>query len=324
MERVRLDTRPAGGAATITRSRVAYGAVLLVGAILFWLSRDYPAHMPVWGPWAFSAPEYLAIALALLWYTRGLARTPAPERPEAWRRIVFVTGLLVIYAVLQTRFDYLAQHMFFLNRIQHVVMHHLGPFLIALAWPGGTLDRGMPHWARRVAHDRRVAAVLRVVQQPWIASVLFVGLFALWLVPAIHFRAMIDARLYAIMNWSMVVDGILFWALVLDPRPSPPARIALGMRALLSALVMFPQIGIGAIITLADHDLYPYYALCGRIIPSMSAIADQAIGGSVIWFPTMMMSVAGVLVVLHTMSLRGDDDAPQTNESNALAPQPTR
>jgi hypothetical protein len=31
--------------------------------------------------------------------------------------------------VLQTRFEYWAQHMFFLNRIQHVVMHHFGQSL---------------------------------------------------------------------------------------------------------------------------------------------------------------------------------------------------
>ena len=43
------------------------------------------------------------------------------------------------------------------------------------------------------------------------AAVLFVGLIYLWLVPTVHFRAMIDPDLYAVMNWSMViVDGILF------------------------------------------------------------------------------------------------------------------
>jgi len=34
--------------------------------------------------------------------------------------------------------------MFFLNRIQHVAMHHLGPFLVALGAAGGTIKRGMP------------------------------------------------------------------------------------------------------------------------------------------------------------------------------------
>ncbi len=63
---------------------------------------------------------------------------------------------------------------------------------------------------------------------------LFVGTFFFWLIPAVHFRAMIDARLFTIMNWTMVVEGILFWCLVLDPRPSPPARASFGARAALA------------------------------------------------------------------------------------------
>jgi putative membrane protein len=78
---------------------------------------------------------------------------------------------------------------------------------------------------------------------------------------------MLDGRLYALMNWSMVLDGLLFWALVLDRRPKPPARIGYGARAALSIGVMFPQIVMGAIIGFSTRDLYPYYTLCRRIIP---------------------------------------------------------
>lgn len=52
--------------------------------------------------------------------------------------------MTVMYAVLQTRSRYLAEHQFFLNRIQHVIMHHLGPFLIALGTAGKPLRSGMP------------------------------------------------------------------------------------------------------------------------------------------------------------------------------------
>ena len=88
-----------------------------------------------------------------------------------------------------------------------------------------------------------------MLQQPLLAAFLFVGLIYFWLIPPIHFRAMIDWRLYAVMNWSMVLDGLLFWCLVLDPRPKPPARISYGARAALVLGVMFPQIALGAV----DH-----------------------------------------------------------------------
>jgi len=126
------------------------------------------------------------------WFFRGLAREASEAGLPACRIATFLCGIAAISAVLQTHFDYMAQHMFFLNRVQHVVMHHLGPFLIAISGAGSTLRRGMPDAARRVIGARPVTTVMGVVQQPAIAVLLFVGLFYLWLVPAIHFRAMLD------------------------------------------------------------------------------------------------------------------------------------
>ena len=299
--------------------RAVYAAIAALGVLLFWLSKDHPALMPFWAPWDFSPPEYLATALVLFWFCRGLALTPAAERPAWWRVVVFVLGLAAIYAVLQTRFEYWSQHMFFLNRIQHVVMHHLGPFLIALGCAGGAIKRGMPGGVRRAVESAPAAGVIRVLQQPVLAAFLFVGLFYFWLIPAVHFPAMIDTRLYAMMNWSMVLDGILFWSLVLDPRPSPPARVSFGARLALAVAVMFPQIALGAAITFSRTDLYRYYDLCGRLFPSMSALNDQHIGGIVIWIPPAMMSALAILLVINALRLHEEKTAATGEAAAALA-----
>ncbi len=285
--------------------------------MLFWLSKDHPSAMPAWAPWDFSAPEYLAVALTLLWFSRGLSLAPYAARPPIWRRIVFLIGLSAIYAVLQTHFEFWSQHMFFLNRIQHVVMHHFGPFLIALGGMGETIRRGMPTQWRRAIDVPAVAMLMRVLQQPLFAAALFSGTFAFWLIPSIHFRAMLDPRLYAVMNWTMVLDGVLFWSLVLDPRPRPPARIGYGTRMALSVGVMFPQIVMGAIIGFSQRDLYPYYNLCGRIFPSMNALNDQHIGGLILWIPPAMMSVVGLLVVLNALRLH--EELIKEVDKNAVA-----
>lgn len=284
--------------------------VLALGALLYWVSKFHPTAMPAWAPWDFSWLEYLATALALVWFLRGLARTPTQARLSTGRRVAFLLGIIALYAVTQTRFDYMAQHMFFMNRIQHVVMHHIGPFLIALGGAGKTINQGMPRWLRQLLARRPVESVIRVLQQPALAAFLFVGLFYFWLIPPIHFRAMIDHRLYAVMNWSMVLDGILFWSLVLDPRPKPPARISFGTRIALSIGVMFPQIILGALITFSTRDLYPFYDLCGRLFPSIGALEDQLIGGIVIWIPPSMMSVIGALVVLRAFQVY-DESTPE-------------
>jgi len=295
-----------------------YGGIAFLGALLWWLSRRHPAAMPFWLPWDFSASAYLATTLILFWFFRGLGLSSATERPAIWRCATFLLGIAATYAVLQTRFEYWSQHMFFLNRIQHVVMHHLGPFLMALGGAGGVIKLGMPLRLRRVAESGFVAGAIRVLQQPVVAAFLFVGLFYFWLIPVVHFRAMIDARLYAVMNWSMVLDGILFWCLVLDPRPRPPARVSYAVRAALALGVMFPQIALGAVITFTRTDLYPYYDLCGRLFSSTSALNDQHIGGIVIWIPPAMMSVIAVLLVINALRLHEESIMESNDDAAAL------
>ncbi len=280
--------------------------ILALGGAVSWLCGSHPTALPFWAPWEFSWVEFLAAALGTWWYMRGVSRTTAADRPSAWRQAAYLTGIAAIYAVVQTHFDYMAQHEFFLNRVQHIFMHHLGPYLVALSWPGGMLKRGMPAPFRRITESRVLAEIFGVIQQPFIAAVLFVGLIYLFLIPPVHFRAMIDPKLYALMNWLMIGDGILFWTLVLDPRPKAEAGISYGMRMVLPFAVMFPQIGLGAYIAFTPHDIYPYYDLCGRLFPSISAVYDQHIGGIVAWIPAGMMSAVGFMTVLNALRVYED------------------
>jgi putative membrane protein len=275
-------------------------SVLAMGAALVWrLSVTDPAALPFWAPWEFAPLQFVCFWLAGWWYARGVLAAGSADRPPAWRIIFFYAGLLSTYAVLMTRFEYLAEHMFFINRFQHIVMHHLGPMLIVLGWPGAEIKRAMPAALRRLIESRWVVLPVHWIQQPVLAAVLFVGLIGLWLYPPVHFRAMIDPNLYALMNWSMVVDGILFWSLILDPRPKPQARISFVSRIGLVMAVMFPQIMMGAMITFTGHDIYDFYHWCGRIFPDIGALRDQMYGGLIVWIPGAMMSVISVLLVLN-------------------------
>jgi putative membrane protein len=200
--------------------------------------------------------------------------------------------------------------LFFLNRLQQTVMHDFGPFLIAFAWPGAVIYLGMPRPLRRLIEAPLLARILRASKQPMLASFLFVGVVALWLVPTIHLRAMLDPKLYQVMNWSMVIDGILFWMLVLDPRPKPPAFLSFGTRAAMAAAVMLPQTMIGALITFAPHDLYTFYDWCGRVY-SLSALEDQQLGGLIIWIPPTMMNTMALILVLYALLSQQDRKVPK-------------
>lgn len=291
--------------ATLRQNRkdwLAYGALLMVGAAFYVVCREFPAELPPFLPWEFSWTVFLATALFLGWFVRGLAAMPKGERPARWRIGAFVIGLLSIYAVMQTRIDYFAQHMFFVHRAQQLVLHHIGPFLIALGAAGPVVRAGMPRFIARLADWGPLQRLVDFIQHPAVAPVLFVGLLYFFLIPQIHTPAMLDIHLYKLMNWSMVVEGIFFWWLILDPRPKPPARLSTLARVFLLLAIELPQMLLGAILSLSSTDYYPVYKICGRILP-IAALSDQHYGGLIIWLPGTMMSLAAMLVVLINLRL---------------------
>lgn len=254
-------------------------------------------------PWEFSLSWSLACLAAVMIYLRGLIRRRQAGLPSGFfRPLAFLLGVAAIYVVTQTYYDYLAQFMFFTHRAQHLVLHHAAPFLIALAAPLPVLAAGMPAWLRTLPLGgttlRVLRGVYRLLQHPLVAPLLFVGLIYFWLIPAVHFDAMLSQRLYDLMNWSMALDGLLFWWLMLDPRSRDQGGLSYGLRIFLLWLVVVPQILLGAGITFSDALLFDVYAVCGRAWP-LDPQTDQQLGGLITWIPPAMMSVLGILIVLR-------------------------
>jgi putative membrane protein len=279
-----------------------FGGLLVVGGAIDVLCRLFPAELPFWMPWEFSWPMFLAMFLVLAWFWRGWRKLDTSERPAIWRAACFVVGVASFYVVLQTHVDFLAQHMFFVHRWAHFVLHHAGAFLIALGSSGPVLRAGMPSFLLPVVDLKPVRHINDFLQHPAIAPLLFVGLLYFWLIPSIHTRVMLDAILYDLMNWTMAINGVMFWSLVLDSGPKPPARLSHLMRAAMILIIELPQMVLGAILSLSMTDYYPVYEICGRILP-MTALNDQHYGGLIIWLPGTLTSFAAMIAVLWTMRI---------------------
>ncbi|OYV40802.1 MAG: hypothetical protein B7Z80_03560 [Rhodospirillales bacterium 20-64-7] len=285
--------------------------VFLAAIIVDLLCRFAPAQLPYVFPFIFNAPVFLGCWLTLIWYRRGMARIPRAEQPGRVRKAFFLVGLAAIYFVLQTHYEYLSQHMFFLNRIQAVTLGMIAPFCIAIGWMARPLALGAPAWLVQAFRSRPAKRLSTVLCHPIPAMAIFLATTDLWLIPAVHFAAMINPTLYAIMNLSCLLGGLLFWLVVLDPRPTPTARFSYLARAAAGFLVMFPQIAVSSYIALTSQDLYAFYSLCGRIFPNISPGYDQMLGGIIQWIPPGMMNTAALIISLNALRL-SDIEADKT------------
>jgi putative membrane protein len=113
---------------------------------------------------------------------------------------------------------------------------------------------------------------------------------------------MLDENLYELMNWTMALNGVMFWSLILDSRPKPPARLPHLIRGLLILVIELPQMVLGAVLSLSTTDIYPVYEICGRVM-NLTALNDQHYGGLIIWLPGTLTSFAAMIVVLTTLRL---------------------
>lgn len=246
-------------------------------------------------PWEPSLAVAIATVVMALLFIKGGGRCRLRFR----QKLYFWTGLLTLYAVAHTQIDYYAEHAFFIHQLQSLVLHQLGPFLIALARPWAVLSAGMPQAIRRLIQRisvlRSMRWTLNALFHPAAAVLVFAGLTIFWLLPSVHFIAMLDWRVYRLMNWSMVLNGLMFWGLVLDSRSqwSPGSRIT----TMLAAAP--PQILMGILIFFTPRELYPIYTLCGRAFTGMSPLTDQQLGGLILWMHGTMMSVIGILIVIR-------------------------
>lgn len=287
---------------------LSYAALLLIGGVLDIVCKLFPADLPSWLPWEFSWPVYLATTLTLAWFVRGLRRLDVGEHPARWRSALFLIGMAGNYIVLQTHYDFFAQHMFFMHRWAHFWLHHAGGMLIAFGMSGRVLRAGMPGFLRPLVDAAPVRRAVDLLQHKAVAPVLFVGLLYFWLIPELHTRVMLDRRLYDLMNGTMAINGIMFWSLIVDPRPHPPARLSTLWRALAILIIELPQMVLGAVLSLSETDFYPVYSICGRVF-DMTALNDQHFGGLIIWLPGTMMSFAAMIVVL--VNLRRNEEAAE-------------
>jgi putative membrane protein len=275
-------------------------------------------------PWEPSAPLVLLFIAAITLYVRGTLR----RRVSIPRQMSFWTGVVILYLSLHTRLDYYAEHEFFIHRIQHLVLHHLAPLILMSGFPGAVMWAGLPVRTRMrlrsLGRTRSMRVLAAVCLNPGVVTLAFVAAVLVWLIPSVQFVSMLDWRLYHFMNWSVTITGLVYWGMLLDHRPAPPARMKAGLRVLSPVITMTPQILAGAFITFSQHDLYPVFDLCGRAFGGISQATDQAIGGLVMWVPAALLEAIGGLVALRNwMQLSERKRLPQPKR-RVSAPRPAR
>ena len=313
--------------------------LMAVAVFLAWLLGAQPAHahggvgpgQNVLTAWSWEPSVPLGVILVGALYVVGLRRWTDPSHPvNGWQRVSFFAGLAVVFLALQSPVDALSDHLFLVHQVQHLLLRMVGPPLLLLGAPLTPCLRGLPLAVRRRAVRplvrnaiaRRLYAVLT---GPLVAALLFVGTLYFWQGPAVHNLSVRNDGVHYLMHLTMLLSAILFWWVVIDLKPRR-SRMSYGVRALYLGFLAVPNIPLGAMIAFSPDVLYTAYGEVERLW-GISLLADQAIGGTILWIPPAMMNLLAAVIMIGIWLQREEEQqrarearqaARSTNRTGAL------
>lgn len=253
-----------------------------------------------WWTWWHSSPEIIGGLLLAGWlYGRGVKRG---ADDAVWRHVSFYAGLVALAAALLSPIEQLADHVFAIHQVEHMLLRSIGPMLLLLSQPQAALMRGMPEWMRRgvaqpVITNGGVRGVFGFLSQPVVATFLFVAATWFWMWPPAHDIAILNEPIHYLWHVSLLVTGLFFFSVLFDPRAAP-AGPRLGTRLAMFWFAAMGNILLGALLSFKTDPLYHAYDVMGRMF-GLNPIADEQIGGLTMWIPGCMMFALSALVVLH-------------------------
>jgi putative membrane protein len=309
--------------------RALSGALILMAGAgpAFADESDALTNQTAWSAWDFTPDVVILTGLVLAIYINGMVRRwNTASRVPLRRHVLFFAGVACIFVALQSPIDSIADRLFAVHQIQHLLLRMVGPMLLALSWPEGLLTAGLPRAVRRnvlapVASSRVVQELFGVLGHPAIVMILFVAALYVWQIPRVHDFAVLHEGVHYTMHVTMLIAGLLFWWVIFDRRPPksvldldddrPPwwrvlgrrsqYGLRYGVRAVMLGLVILSNILLGAVTVLKSVELYPVYDLHGRLF-GYTPMADEQLGGFIIWVPSSMMCVVAVLIVLRLLA----------------------
>ena len=242
-----------------------------------------PGAPPPWQRWDLHPSVIIGLVLlgGLYVYWGGLA---APRRRVA----SFVGALAVLGLALNGPLHNLSDfYLFSAHMAQHLVLTLVFPPLLLY---------GTPAWVvRPLLRPRSVMRFARWATRPLAAGVLFSAPITLWHVPQFYEAALGHHGLHVVQHLVFIATAVIMWWPVLSPVPELP-RASYATQLLYLFALGLPMSLAGALITLADRVLYPFYESAPRVW-GLTPAADQQLGGLLMWVVgTIYLWVAATVV----------------------------
>ena len=222
----------------------------------------------------------------------------------AGRVVSFLGGMLLVLIALCSPVDRLAEQLFFMHMVQHLLLLDLAPILVLL----GLTKVLLRPVTRRLVRVEQAAGPLA---HPVFAIVLYVAAMALWHVPALYDAALEHPVLHVLEHVSFGLAGGLYWWHLLSPIRARRRLGGMGPVVYMLATKVFVGL-LGILLAFAPNPIYDFYERQPGYW-GLSPGTDQAVGGLVMALEqSIVMGIA--LVFLFVRALAESEREEQRSE----------
>ena len=266
--------------------------------------------------WHWSPEILIGLGLAGAVYARGALRGP---RPPAGLAFAFYAGLLALFIALISPVERLADHIFAVHQVEHMLLRTIGPLLLFLSMPQAVLMRGLPQAVRKrltgpVASTGAVRSFIGFLRKPLVATLLFLASSYVWMMPAWHDLAILDTPIHYLWHVSLLISGLIFFSVVFDPRSTGDA-VSIGGRLGMVVAAALGNIVLGAFLTFKTVSIYSAYRIIGHGW-NVPMVFDEQTGGAIMWIPGTMMFAMSALIMIHRWSRQEERSVDRRRRDN--------
>jgi cytochrome c oxidase assembly factor CtaG len=212
---------------------------------------------------------------------------------SAGRLVSFLGGMVLVLIALCSPVDRLAEQLFFMHMVQHLVLLDLAPILVLL----GLTKKILRPLTRRLMRVEQAAGPFA---HPVFAIVVYAGFMVLWHIPAMYDAALEHPVVHVLEHLTFGFAGGLYWWFLLSPIRS--RRRLGGMGPVVYMLATKAIVGLlGILLAFAPDAIYDFYERQPGYW-GLSPGTDQAVGGLVMALEqSIVMGVALVFLFVRAL-----------------------
>lgn len=247
-------------------------------------------------------PTLIYFVVLTFLYIRGLRAFRGKVPIKKWQILCFFLGVTANAIALSPPVDPLADRLFFMHMIQHMLIVMVGSPLLLFGAPFYIVSRGLsPGFRRKVYFPCIRSRPLRFVHafcaQPLVSLILFSLNFWFWHIPRFYNWALLNDFIHLIEHATMALTSLYLWRNIIDPYPLR-SRLHMGFRLLFLGAIMVLSSALAAALTYATTIWYAYE---GIPMPQWwayrwSHLDDQRLGGLIMWVPGGFMTLLAITI----------------------------